>query len=283
MSIPLGARKAIKESVPKAEAALKQAGEAVGETLIFTDNTAELWAGLGESYQSQLADWFPKYYEILATVFQEFAKDPLRLATLKERLKKVGGKVLVTIADANGPDNYFLFKDDGLHIEVKQSYWGSWMSYFSVEALEKQLNVEWAGHTLALPVRKNINEAIPKIGEQMARASAAYGAELKFDTDGLGALYSHAGSDAGTDFGDKVVLYAKHFADIFSEFVKNPDNKEAVQGALKTNKIGFQLDSDSAKDVYWIWKDGSLLIQVKKGYFGSWLSYYTGAALEATL
>jgi hypothetical protein len=283
MSIPLAARKAIKEAVPKGEAALKKAGEAVGETLVFTDNTAELWTALGESYQGKLAEGFPVYYETLATVFQEFAKDPLRLAALKDRLKKVGGKVLISIADSNAADNYFLFKTDALHIDVKQSYWGSWMTYYSAAALEKQLDNEWAGHKLPLAVRKNIDNAMPQIADQMKSASAAYGAELKFDTEGLGALYSHVGSRAGEDFGDKVVAYAKQFATTFSEFVKNPDNKEAIQGALKTNKIGFQLAADSAEDKYWIWEGGSLLMQVKAGYFGSWHSYYGTSQLEATL
>jgi hypothetical protein len=283
MAIPLAARKAIKESVPKAEAALKQAGDAIGEPLVFTDNTPALWTGLGESYQGALAANFHVYYEKLATVFKEFSTDPLRLSTLKERIKKVGGKVLVTLVDDSSPDNYFQFKDDALHIEVKASYFGSWIDYYSAAALEKQLSVSWNSHSLSLEAQKNINKAIPQVAEHMKRASSAYGAELKFDVEGLGALYAHVGDRAGEDFGDKVVDYAKTFADTFSEFVKNPDNKEAIQGALKTNKIGFQLDADSASDVYWVWKDGSLLMQVKPGYFGSWLSYFSTSALEATL
>jgi hypothetical protein len=282
MSIPLAARKAIKESIPKAEAALKQAGDAIGQPLVFTDNTPALWTGLGESYQAQLADNFHLYYEKLAKVFQEFAQDPLRLSNLKDRLKKVGNKVLVTLVE-DGPDNYYQFKDDALHIEVKPSYFGSWIDYYSADVLEKLLSVEWGSHKLSLAARKNIDSALPQIAAHMKRASDAYGTALSFDVDGLGALYAHIGERAAEDFGDKVVEYAKQFADVFSEFVQNADNKEAVQGALKTNKIGFLLDADSASDVYWAWKDGSLKMQVKPGYFGSWLSYYAGPALEATL
>jgi len=283
MSIPLAARKAIKESIPKAEAALKKAGEAIGETLVFTENTAELWTALGDSQQTKLAEAFHVYYESLATVFQEFAQDPVRIAALKDRLKKVGGKVFLKVVDSSGPDNYFLFKDDGLYIDVKQSYWGSWMSYYNASALEKQLSVEWGGHKLTLAARKNLNSAMPQIAEHMKRASTAYGTELTFDTDGLAALYSHVGTRAGDDFGDKVVVYVKQFADTFSEFVKNPDNKEAIQDALKTNKIGFYPDSDSATDTYWVWKEGSLRMQIKASYFGSWHSYFGTSQLEKTL
>jgi len=282
--IPLKDRKAIKEAVPKAEAEVKKAADVLGTTLTCVDNTGDLYEKLADR-AVDLGASFPLYFEALAKASAELSKNPLQKDALRDRLAGCGGRVLIEIIDASGPDNYWAFKDDGLHIEVKQSYWGSWLSYYNAEKLESMLSVDLGGVQLPLAVRRKLAEYEPKIEATLKKASDTYGSQLTWDMDQIPHVYEWLKKDgrATEEFGSQVHAYVEQFAKTLGEFCANPDNKEALQDAFKTNRAGFKLEDSGATDVYWIWSDGNLLMQVKQGYWGSWLSYYNSEYLEKTL
>lgn len=281
-TIPLKSRKAIKEAIPLCEAQLARAGTAVGVTLSFVDNTPELFVGLGDRGEN-LGPELPKYFSALADAFTEFAKNETRKEALQEALNQVGGKVKLQLIGSNDTDKYFSWTADELHIETKPSYWGSWLSYFNAEYLENSLEVTYYDVKMPLEVRRKIIGAIPEVNTHIKRASDAYGAELTWEVD-YGKLVNFIGVDKAKSLDSSLAAYAKQFADTFSEFVKaDPDNKEAIQEAFTANIVGFDYADSSASDKYWTWQDGKLLMQVKASYWGSWLSYFNTANLEATL
>lgn len=282
--IPLKDRKAIKEAVPLAEAEVKKAGDALGITLTLVENTGDLYEALGDKGPS-LAESYPKYFAQLVQTCTEFAKNATRKEAIIGKFNAVGGKVTIKIIDSSASDAYYNFSSDALLIEVKASYWGSWMSYYNAEYMEKVITVDFQGVEVPLIAKRNVNEFIPQIEAELKKASAVYGHELTWQIEKLGAVAAWLKADNRSidDFGAKVFDYVKQFVTTFSNFVKNADNKEAVEDAFKTNQVGFKTVSSSESDVYFLWEDGSLLLQVKSSYWGSWLSYYKEEYLEKTL
>jgi len=282
--IPLKDRKAIKEAVPLAEDFVKKASDALGVSLQCVNNTEELYVGLGAS-SPQLAENFPKYFERLFEVAKEFAADEVGLGPFKERLNAVNGKIQISLVGSNEPDRYWNLKADALHVEVKQGYWGSWLSYYNKEYMEKNLSANFQGVNLSIATLKNIQTALPKVHAHLQRASAAYGAEITWEEEKLHEIFTWLEKNKvdTKNFGDIVEKYSEQFANTFSKFVENSDNKEAIQEVFTTNKVGIHMAGSSDGDLYFLWKDGVLLLQVKSGYWGSWLSYYNEQYLEKTL
>jgi len=119
----------------------------------------------------------------------------------------------------------------------------------------------------------------------MKKLSDVFGSQLTWDMDQLPHVYEWLKKDskATEDFGSQVLAYVEQFSKTITDFSKNPDNKEALQDAWKTSRAGFKMEDSSATDVYFLWSDGNLLMQVKPSYWGSWLSYYNPEYLEKTL
>jgi hypothetical protein len=283
MSIPLAVRKEIKESLPKSQAYVESAGKSIGMTLQYVDQYAEFYTKLG-SQQSDLCSGMEAYYEQLAKVFAEFAQDPLRLEALKTALARVNGKIVIKQIPASEADTYWGFSQDGLEIIFKEGAWGSWISYFSADELEKKLSVPWEGNAVSLVVKKSISDAEKEIAGHLARASAAYGKPLSVASGSVLKVYNAVKNESnGKDaqFGLSLTEMVKQAADTIISFCSNADNKEALQDAWKTNQLDFVCNDDDWK--YWIWQNGSLCMQIKKDNFGSWISYYNADALEKTL
>jgi hypothetical protein len=280
--IPLKSRKAIKEAFPKVEAELARASQAIGVTLSWVENTGELFFAL-ESRGENLGPELPKYFTELVNTFTEFAKNEVRKEALQEALNQVGGKVKIVTVGSSETDRYYSWSADELRMEVKASYWGSYLSYFNAGYLEASLNVTYFDVKMPLEVKRKIVAAIPDVNNHIKRASDNYGAELTWEVD-YGKLVTFVGEYKAKELDTHLPAYAKQFADAFSEFVNaDPDNKEAIQEAFTANIVSFHLADNSENDKYWIWQDGKLLLQVKAGYFGSYLSYYNGGNLESTL
>jgi hypothetical protein len=282
--IPLKDRKGIKEAIPKAEAEVKKAADALGTTLVLVDNTSDLYEGLGDK-GPQLAEGFAAYFQKFAEAAAVFSKNELQRDALRDRLTASGGRVLIALIKSDAADEYFSFHDDGLHLEVKPNYWNNWLSYYNHERLEAKLSVDVGGVALPLAARRVLNENLPKIDAEMKRVSDAYGSVVEWDKDQIPHVYAWLvqHQKATESFGVEVLNYAKQFATAFVEFTKNPDNKEAIQEAFKTNRVGFKLADSGDADVYWLWHEGNLLMQVKPNYWNNWLSYYNGEHLEKTL
>jgi len=282
--IPLAARKAIKESVTKTEVHVKAAADALGTTIQIVDNTADLFEKLGDK-GAELGNGFHQYFEAFAKAAVELSHNQLQKDALRDRLGSVGGRVQITIVPSTDPDNYWDFKGDALHMEVKASYWGSWLSYYNAERLEAKLTADLGGVQLPLAVRRNIAEHEPLILAELQNLSNVYGSQITWDMDQIPQVYawlvSHQKGDAHV--GKQILDYVVQFHKAVAEFCKNPDNKEAVQDAWKTNRGGFLFADSAAPDVYWHWQDGDLRMQVKPSYWGSWLSYYNEQNLEKTL
>jgi hypothetical protein len=280
--IPLKSRKAIKEAVPLVEAELARASQAIGVTLSFIDNTGDLFEAL-ESKAESLGPELPKYFAEVTKTFTEFAKNEVRKEALQEALNLVGGKVRLVIVPSSTNDLYFVFTADELQIQAKANYWGSYLSYFNQDYLEAGMKVEYHGVKMPLEVKRKIVEAIPNVNREIKRASDTYGAELTWEVD-YGKLVTFVGESKAKELNTHLVAYAKQFADAFGAFVSaDADNKEAVQEIFTANIVGFDYADSSASDAYWVWKDGSLLMQIKANYFGSYLSYFNGEYLEKTL
>jgi len=285
MSIPLANRKAIKEAVVKAEAHVKKAGEAIGETLVFTDNTADIWAALTETQQPWLQTNFDKYYEYLINTCTDFAKDPVRLEALKAAVQKVGGKVLLLVRpDDSGPDRFWSFRDDAWCIDVRRAKFAVSLFDHKADNLEKVMEVDFQGIKLPLKVVRNFKTGIAEVREHTKRASAACGKELTWIEDNYAQLYLHVDPKSRIDeFGLRMAPYAKQLADTLTEFCKNADNKEALNDALKSNKVGFYLEPNNGKAKPFIWKDGSLLLEIRPSYWGISHYEFSPKNLEATL
>lgn len=69
----------------------------------------------------------------------------------------------------------------------------------------------------------------------------AYGAELKWEPD-YGRLWTWLVENddemaKSTSLGNKVLSYVEFFVEQFIKFIQDPDNKEAMQEKLTTNKV----------------------------------------------
>jgi len=69
----------------------------------------------------------------------------------------------------------------------------------------------------------------------------------------------------------------------FTKFCKDNDNKEALEEVLTAGKVGIRIAEANAPDSYWIIEDGTLWMETKIGYFGSWLTYFDADRLEKKL
>jgi len=281
MSIPLKTRKVIKDVLPQIEAELQKASASTGVTLSWDDNTAEIYTAL-ESAGENIGKIIEYFQAFSAAVAKIVAEDELSKQALETVLNNAGGKIVLRIIPNSAEDSYFNFSDAGLFIDVKPSYWGSWLSYYNAESFTKNCKVDAFGHQVTLALKRDINKGIVSIEAEMARVAAKYGKPVTFEVD-WAALLTHLKANNSETVGTQAVLYAKQFADTFLKFIENADNKEAIEEQLADDKVTFLLAASSDEDKYWQWNGGTLQMQVKASYWGSWLSYYDATRLEATL
>jgi len=282
--IPLTVRKAIKEALAKAEASVRTASETLGTTLQLVDNTAELYEKLGD-HAANVATGYVLYYEAFAKAALELTTHPLQKEALRDRLGSVGGRVYIELTANDAPDSYFVFKDDGLAIHAKPNGYGSWISYYNAQQLEKVLTSDVGGVQIPLAARRVLQEAEAKIEVEMRKVSDAYGSVVEWDKDQIPQVWQwlHQHAKADDNFGNVLLSYVVQFAKVFIEFNKNADNKEAVQEALRSGRVRFKLEENEAPERYWVWEEGNLCMSIKPNSWGSWISYYNGEHLEKTL
>jgi len=293
MSIPLKHRKVIKEAIAGFEERLKEASTVSGVELKFVDNTAEIYAAMaaiGESEPDKLK-YLPDYASYLVEAVKELARDDVGKEGLANLFNSTGGNVKFLVRDKSASlTQYWVADSSAFGIEIREDSLGCWSTYYSTEALEKIATVAVEGVAISLTQRKNLKKVEPEIAAAIAKVSAAYGSELTWDPE-YGRLWNWLveygdGYATSKNLGNATRDYVVFFADSLAEFVANPDNKEALQEKLTSNKLGFTyLPKAHPKDVNWAWDGGKLTLEVVGGAFGYWISssYYSSDKLEATL
>jgi len=286
-------RKITKEAVAGLEEKLKTASDLVGVPLVFVDTTPEIYtatAAISESEPEKIKT-LPAYGDYLIAAIKTTIADAVGKESLANMFTKTDGKIRFIVKGKEvGLADYWIFDDQGLGIEVRVDSLGCWSGYYSAEALEKIIIAPLDGAALSLKQRRNIEKNQPAIDAAIKSASAAYGKDLIWDPD-YGKLFQWL-VDNGDSYGKNThnlgnVLkdYAVFFTDVFKQFIANPDNKEAMEEKLTTNKLVFHLlPKDAAGAVKWSWEDGKLTMDAKGGSFGCWLttSYYSLPLLEGT-
>jgi len=300
MSIPLATKKALKESIPKVEELVAKAGGALGVTLTFDDNTADLFAALdapvkGGRKGAELpkglevhAAWFPK-------LFEAFAEDPSRKEALTQILDGCGGKVGFTAHPTDPPPAHYDWSGGVFRIVVWIGYWGNdghYPSKFSPDQLEKLIKVPYQGiDSLPLAVKKALVAKEPLIVGHMSRASTALGKEVTWDVDyadlfaNCSKYRNFAISGLTPEWANIIEGYAKQVGDVFTTFCANADNKEALADAMSTGKVGFWFMGSDYQDKPWKMDTGRLGIGVAWNDFNktSRIPGANAAALEKIL
>jgi len=141
--MPLNSRKNLKAISPAITKNMAEASKLFGKELTFVDNYQDLYDKLKASGKQQEYLWtFAKpledYTKQLVTAFTKFCKDNDNREALEEVL--TAGKVGLRIIDANkSTDEYWVIEDGILWMESKPGYYGSYISYFDSDRLEKKL------------------------------------------------------------------------------------------------------------------------------------------------
>jgi len=265
------------------------------KTLVFVDNTADLYAAMAkveESEPEKLKE-MPSYGAYMIDAFKELTQDDLGKEGLADFLTSVGGKVKFIIFDPSvSLSNYWTKESDALGIEIRSDSFGCWGGYYSAEYLEKLVTLPIEGVTISLTQRRSLKLVEGEIAAAMKKVSDAFGSELTWEPN-YGKLWNWLveNSDAYSKensypLGNAIRDYVVFFSDTLTEFLGNADNKEAVQEKLTAKKLGFVYLPKTHPDyVNWAWDDGKLCLQIVGDRFGCWIttSYYSLENLEATL
>jgi RNA recognition motif-containing protein len=286
-SLPLNTRKNLKESQTKIDQAVKNASTAFGKDLLWIDNFQELYDKLKKYGKSE--DWLWKLGEPLVTYSQraaktlaEFCKD----ADNKEQLEAelTSGKIGVRIVDSSKQDEYWFLEDGTLWMETKEGWFGSYMDNYNADNLATKLG---KNDSMPLNTRKNLKQNIPKIDQAAKDASTAFGKELTW-IDNFQELYDKLKKYGKSEdwlwkLGEPIVTYSQRAAKTLAEFCKDADNKEQLEAELTSGKIGVRIVDNSKQDEYWFIEDGTLWMETKEGWFGSYMDNYHAANLATKL
>jgi len=285
--IPLKTRKSIKAALDAADQHSKKASSAFGKELTFVDNTSELFeklqaAGKSEDWLFNMGGVLATYLEQFSKVMQEFCKNTSNKEQLEAELTTGKFGVKITDTDTN---EYWRLEEGTLWMLTTTGYFGSYLSYFDLERICKIL-----GKSDAMPLntRKNLQEVSKQVEKHTAEASKLFGKELNW-VDNYQELYDKLKSAGKSEeylwtFGNGVVDYSKQLVTAFTAFCKDQDNKEALEEVLTSGKVGVKIcDANKSTDDYWVIEDGTLWMETKPGYFGSYISYFDSERLERKL
>jgi len=139
-SMSLNTRKSLRAAQVEIDKCMQKASKCFGAELTWVDNYQTLhdaWKASGKSqdYLNDLGTTIKAYPAQLVTTFEEFCKD----ADNKEALQEVltTGKVGVRFAEQ--ADTYWVIEDGTLWMETQPSYFGSYLSYYDKDRLERKL------------------------------------------------------------------------------------------------------------------------------------------------
>jgi len=226
--IPLKTRKSIKEALEKTVPHVKRASEALGKELTLVNNTTELFEkfqglGRGEDWLFQFGSHFLLYVEQFAKVIVEFCKNVENKEQLEAELTT--GKFGCRCGDAP-----WVIEEGTVWMQSSEGNFGFYVASFTAEQLEKIL-----GKTDAMPLntRKGLKKVQPDIDKFMQESSKLYGKELSW-VDNYQEIFDklkadNRGEDFLADLGKHLVQYPKQLVEVFKQFCKDTDNKEALE------------------------------------------------------
>jgi len=140
---------------------------------------------------------------------------------------------------------------------------------------------------IPLKTRKSIKTAFEAIEATVKKASAIFGKDLTFidNTPELFEKLQAAGKseDWLFELGTHVSKYADQLLKTMAEFSKSEENKEQLQAELTSGKVGVLIVPSNKSDVYWGIEDGTLWMETKEGWFGSYMDYYNTENLASKL
>jgi len=169
-----------------------------------------------------------------------------------------------------------------LWLETKSNIWGSWLTEFNSDRIEKILG---RGDPQPLITRKNVKKTRIAIDNTMNKVKAVFGAELSWaeNTQELYETLKTAGKSENDLYklGDQIVLYVNQFNTEIAKFCKDKDNKEALQEVLSAGQVGIRIVSSGPKK--WIIEDGALWMETTTNVWGSWITEFNAPELEKIL
>jgi len=230
-----------------------------------------------------------KYAEQFLAVITEFVKDPEnKTQFLKEvHTNQVGVRIL-NRADNNDEEVKPWKIEAGIaYMQTESGYWGSWISSINGDALAHALGHEERMHLVA---SKSVTHSSTSINKSMTAIENAVGKKVLWIYNNIYDIYDdlktqkkQSRSDLDS-IGNKFEAYATQFKEILPKFLENEDNKEALFEELPgaTWYLGVKV-FPSAPATEFLIENGCMWMQTEQGYFGSWVSSFTGAALEKIL
>jgi len=281
--IPLKVRKNIKTADPKIQEQVEHISKSFGKSLIWDDNSDEIYNALenySEGKGEDIGDKMVEYVSQLNKCIAEFVKNPDNKESLEQFL--TGGKIGIKIIDSSETEQYFKLIDGSLYMESKANYWGSYISYFNPEYLEKILTLEHNSTKMTLVAKRNLNDSLPKIEKSLAGLSKAFGKPITLD-DNFGEIYTALetySQGRGEDLGAKLLEYVNQAVACVTGFIKDEDNKEALEEEWSSGKLRVAIIDSSVSDQYWRIVDGVLQMESKANYWGSYMSYFNEEYLE---
>jgi len=285
--IPLKTRKSIKAALESINVTIAKASASFGKELTFIDNSSDLFDKLQAAEKSQdwlfdLGNYIKVYPEQLQAVLQVFCNNEENKEQLQAELTT--GKIGIRIVENDKEDVYFRIEEGTLWMETKASWFGNYLGNYSAELLETKLG---ATDSLPLNTRKNLKGVQGAIEKNITDASTAFGKELQW-VDNYQELYDRLKKSGKNEdwlwkLGDHILNYPKKLHAVFTVFCKDPDNKEALEEALTTGKVGVRIVDNDKNDQYWALEDGSLWMETKENWFGYYLDNYSADLLEKKL
>jgi hypothetical protein len=281
--VPLITKKNLKKANATITGVITKLSKVYGSDLIWVDNNQEIYEGLKSSGKSdndlyKLGDVIVAYVNQFNTEFTKFLKDPDNKEQIQIELSS--GQVGVRLTDKN--DEYFALVDGALWLETKSNIWGSWLTEFNSDRIEKILG---RGDPQPLITRKNVKKTRIAIDNTMNKVKAVFGAELSWaeNTQELYETLKTAGKSENDLYklGDQIVLYVNQFNTEIAKFCKDKDNKEALQEVLSAGQVGIRIVSSGPKK--WIIEDGALWMETTTNVWGSWITEFNAPELEKIL
>lgn len=259
-------------------------------------------------------------FEAYATQFKnflpEFLKNEDNKEALLEELPNADWYLGVRVSK-DKPKSDFLVENGCIWMVSEISYFGSWVSSFNGEALEKILTGDCTGGEVPTeytgpqgplggiwsPVEKVVQAKVKEpvkmnltqkkdvkagdviIAECMEKISKIMGEPFVWENnieDVFRGLIEGKKNDLLDKAGTTVAQYAQQFVAVFTEFAKDEDNKAQLKKEVPENKLSFRIqeqEEDGPAVPEMVIDAGILYMVAPCQYYGSWISYKTSDKL----
>jgi len=286
-ALPLNTRKSLQGAAAPIATAIAAASKAFGKELTWIDNYQELYdklkaAGKSDDYLWELGDPIKAYATQCKDALLEFCKNEDNKQQLETELSTGKCGIRFYVGD---DDRYWSIEDGVLWMDTKVNYFGSYLYNFDSERL---CGILGKSDPMPLNTRKNLKLATVQIEKDMQAASKLFGKELTW-VDNYQEIFDKLKAKGKSQdylwtLGDYFQQYTKQVVEMFTNFCKDNDNKEALEEVLTSGKVGIKIaPDDKDADDYWVIEDGTLWMETKINYFGSYIYNFDSERLEKKL